>query len=126
MSRGNTTGIDFIRRSGLMPVNDYMIVDGQSQYRDPFIKSKPIAPSNRVMENPTQFGEVDPLKEATPLVEKSKMKKKRNSIEGDTVLELMNNIIKEKPPTKLVIKAFSKMVEMINEQRDEEFFAEFQ
>ena len=56
-----------------------------------------------------------------PDIEKAiKFKNKRKtSIEGDTIGELVNNIIKEKPSIKLVSKAFQKIVDILEDERDQ-------
>jgi hypothetical protein len=76
------------------------------------------AQSNIVYDRPG----VMPDKPIMPDVEKPpKTKKQRKtSIEGDTIGELVNNIIKEKTASlKLVNKAFQKMVDILEEERDE-------
>jgi|SRR5271154_1496953 len=116
----------FLRTSGLMPnQSDNLYVDNSPQYRDSYIKPKPMMIDNQLLENPTRFGVVDPAKVATPLVDaKKKIKKKKTSIDGENIIDITNNIIKDKPPIKLVIKAFQKMADMIADQKDEEFLAD--
>lgn len=45
-------------------------------------------------------------------------KSRKKSIEGDTIDELTMNIIKDKPSVNLLRKAFKKMVDIIEEERE--------
>ena len=114
-------------RKGLMPSPDYVIVENQRQHYSPFDSSDRMAFNNKSFDPALRFGQVAPLKEATPLVVlKPEPKKRKSSIEGDTIAELTNNIIKDEPPPALVIKAFKKMAEMLTEERDAEFLKELE
>jgi hypothetical protein len=119
--------LNFMRKSGLMAPPDYVVIDNQSQYRDPFASSDRMAFNNKMFNTAPKFGQVMPLKEATPLVDpKPILKKRKTSIDGDTIAELTNNIIKDEPTVALVTKAFKKMAEMLTEERDAEFLKELE
>lgn len=108
--------------SGLMSPYDYTVTENQLGYRDPFGSSKQMDSS--FINNPQIVKPVEKeIKEAAPLVEAEKKIKKRNgSIEGETISEITNNIIKEKPPLKIVIKAYKKIAEKMQNERDDQFF----
>lgn len=65
---------------------------------------------------------VQPDEQLMEDVEKAPKQKKtrRKSVEGEDIVELTANIIKTKPSVALVRKAFKKMAEMIEEEREQE------
>ena len=52
------------------------------------------------------------------IYKEKKKKKKNEEIEGDTVPELVNNIITEKPNLKILRKAFRKIVDIAEEEKE--------
>lgn len=79
---------------------------------------------------------------ATPIVQNAEMKidedkniveankesnkrKKRGSIQGNTIVELVNNIIKEKATLKQARDAFKKIVEIVEDEKELNIFSEF-
>ena len=54
-----------------------------------------------------------------------KIRQKRGSIEGDTIADLVNNVIKEKANLKQARGAFKKMAEILEDQRELAIFDEF-
>ncbi len=114
-------------RKDMMPSPNYVMVDGHKESYNPFASSDRMAFNNQMFGAPVQPGFVQPLKEAKPLViVKPEPRKRKTSIEGDTITELTGNIIKDQPSTALVTKAFKKMAEMLTEERDAQFLAELE
>lgn len=112
--------------AGLLPADNYVIADNKFYNRDPFKTSKIMEPEfNNVkgMDNPCKIGEIEETKLAPALVEdKPKTRKKRGSIDGNNIKEITANIIKEKPTLKKIIKAYTKMAELSQNQKDSELF----
>ncbi len=114
-------------RKGLQPPPNYVVVDGLREGYDPFASSDRMAFNNKMFGPAPQPGFVEPLKDAKPLVMvKPEPRKRKTSVEGETVEELTENIIKDQPSIALVTKAFKKMAEMMTEQRDLEFLNNFE
>ena len=108
------------RFSSLMPALDYNVVENNKVYmehvQNPYMGSQ-FMNTKPIMDEPKE------LKEAPPTVEPIKPKKKRKtSVEGETVKELTDNIIQDKQNIKLVVKAFKKMAEIVQEEKDNEIF----
>lgn len=109
------------RFAGLLPADDTVFID-----------NKPV----KIKDNPaTELRAADRLnaliketiREEILVKDEFKQKpktrnKRKTSVEGDTIPELTNNIIKDKPSVKLVRKAFRKMSEIAEEQRDQQMF----
>jgi len=119
------------RFSGLIPLdaatvappsNYYQNVPQGTQLHRQLFTPQPVdqtlrAQSNIVYDTPGTQCE----KPIMPNIEKAPKPKKqrKTSVEGDTIGELVNNIIKDKPSLKLVNKAFQKMVDILEDERDE-------
>ncbi len=113
--------------AGLMPCSDMIISDNKPQKRDEFKTSEQMEPTfnNHKMANETFIkpGQIEEAKEAPAIVDKIKASAKRKgSIDGTTIKELTLNIIKDKPGLPKIIKAFNKMAEISQTQKDNEIF----
>lgn len=69
-----------------------------------------------------------PIEQDAEIIKTNKVKaapKRRGSIEGETIKDLVNNIIKEKATLKQTKDAFKKMTEILEDQREMSIFDEF-
>lgn len=107
--------------AGLLPCYDYQPTDRDVER----VPQKPISTTMepRYVNNPVIQPEIKELKEAPPIVKaEPAKKKKKKSIEGNNLQDITENIIKDKPPLKMVIKAFRKVSESIQDSYDETLF----
>jgi hypothetical protein len=124
--------MDYDLMRGLIPVDGAYVAPPSNMYQNvpkstPLYRNlydpirNPVDEGFRTQQNimPNVTGEA-PSQRLMPDIEKAPKPKKtrRNSIEGDTIGEIVNNIIKEKPSLKLLNKAFQRMVDMIEEERE--------
>ena|SRR5689334_14023722 len=108
------------RYSGVQPALDYNIVDQTKIYNGYNYANQHMGSHFQL---PPPIEEPKELKVAPPTIAPVKEKKRRKtSIEGETVKELTDNIILDKPTLKLVVKAFKKMAEIVQEEKDNEIF----
>jgi hypothetical protein len=115
--------------AGLLPAADTNVIsENRIQKRDEFKTAEKMEPNFNnhrpdVDELLMKTGQVEVGKEAPSIVEKKKkVAKRKGSIDGQSIKEITHTIIKEKPSLPKTIKAFAKMAEISQTQRDNELF----
>lgn len=118
------------RLNGLIPLDDYRQIPVNSD----FVQPKPKYYSYHELYNPPPVDEtmrrpkvvydrpnVQQPTRIMPDVEKPPpiKEKRRKSVEGDTINELVLNIIKDRPNINMTRKAIKKMVNMIEDEKDD-------
>jgi hypothetical protein len=111
--------------AGLIPSNDTVVFDNKPTYIDPMKTSNKMEPKF-VEHKPEQLEKLEEQPETKQVISDVKIKKppkkRNNSIKGETVNEITNNIIKEKPNIKKVQKAFEKMAKIVQDEYDLELY----
>ena len=118
------------RLNGLLPLNDYRQIPVNSN----FIQPKPKTYTYHELYNPPPVDEtgrapkvvydrpyVQQPTQIVPDTEKAppSKKKRKTSVEGDSINELVLNIIKDKPNVIMTRKAIKKMADMIEDEKDD-------
>ena len=118
------------RYSGLIPLDDRTQIPDNSYFEQP--RQKSYTPDQ--LYNPPPIDEcrkpqkvtfdrpyVQPVERIVKDTEKAPplKKKRKTSVEGDTIGELVLNIIKDKPNVNMTRKAIRKMAEMIEDERED-------